>query len=356
MTQFGATWQGEGPLRGDDASAAIPSAADAPAIGPRGAGAAPADGPRVDQPVTAAFHSPTPVDLRLTLAPLGHGPSDPAFRLRPDEAWLARRTDRGGATLRLRGDPDFRSAITIVATAWGPGAADALDAVPGLAGLLDDPSALVVASPLLRDLQRRHAGLRLPRSGQLVLHLAAAVTEQKVTGTEAHAAWAGLLRGHGELAPYPGPAAPRLRLPPTTAILASIRYFELHRVGLERRRAEVLAAIGRRGAEIETLTTLAPGEAMARLQRIPGIGPWSAAEAVRLAFGDPDAVSVADAHLPDLVAWALAREPRGDDARMLELLAPYAGQRARVARLLEVSRIEPPRRGPRFSPRDIRGL
>jgi 3-methyladenine DNA glycosylase/8-oxoguanine DNA glycosylase len=74
---------------------------------------------------------------------------------------------------------------------------------------------------------------------------------------------------------------------------------------------------------------------------------------MRIAFGDPDAVSLGDAHLPDLVSWALAGEPRADDLRMLELLAPYSGQRARVIRLLQVSGIKIPRFGPRFSPRHI---
>ena len=62
-------------------------------------------------------------------------------------------------------------------------------------------------------------------------------------------------------------------------------------------------------------------------------------------------MSVGDFHLPNLVAYALAGEPRGDDARMLELLEPYRGQRARVMRLLELSGIRPPRYGPRLSRR-----
>ena len=52
------------------------------------------------------------------------------------------------------------------------------------------------------------------------------------------------------------------------------------------------------------------------------------------AMGDPDAVAVGDYHLKNLVVHALAGEPRGTDERMLELLAPYAGQRGRVIRLL----------------------
>ena len=89
---------------------------------------------------------------------------------------------------------------------------------------------------------------------------------------------------------------------------------------------------------------------------MPGIGPWTAAEVGVRALGDPDAVSVGDFHLPSLVAFALAGEPRGDDARMLELLEPYRGQRARVVRLLELSGIRPPRRGPRLSGRGIEDL
>ena len=115
----------------------------------------------------------------------------------------------------------------------------------------------------------------------------------------------------------------------------------------------MLRRIGHGGTQIESWTALPPEEARAHLQAIPGIGPWTAAEATRVAFGDPDAVSVGDAHLPDLVSWALAGEPRADDARMLEILAPYAGQRARAVRLLEVAGIKIPRFGPRFAPRKI---
>ena len=65
--------------------------------------------------------------------------------------------------------------------------------------------------------------------------------------------------------------------------------------------------------------------AYARLTAVPGIGPWTAAEVGVRALGDEDAVSVGDFHLPNLVAYALAREPRGTDDRMLELLEPYRG-------------------------------
>jgi 3-methyladenine DNA glycosylase/8-oxoguanine DNA glycosylase len=287
--------------------------------------------------------SPEPIDLALTLAPLQLGRNDPSIRFRADGVWIARATDAGPASLRLQAQPG-----SIRAEAWGPGAGLAIEAAAGLAGLLDDPP-ILDRHPLVADLERRFGGLRLPRSGQLVPPVVQAIVGQKVTGTEAHAAYLALVRKLGR--PAPGPVA--LLLPPAAADLASLPYFDYHPLGLERRRAEVIRRIGERGALVESWLALSPAEARQQLQAIPGIGPWTAAEATRLAFGDPDAVSLGDAHLPDLVAWALALEPRADDDRMLELLAPWAGQRARVVRLLEVSGIKIPRFGPRFAPRRI---
>ncbi len=296
------------------------------------------------EPLSARLPADGPIDLRLTLGPLQTGREDPSVAFRPDGFWLARRTAEGPATLRLRAEQD-----AILADAWGPGAALALEAAPGLAGLLDDPSALVPKHPLVRELAGRFAGLRLPRTGQLLPALLPAVTGQKVTVIEAHRAYRSLVRRLGEAAP--GPLL--LFLPPDPARLAALPYFEFHPLGLERRRAEVICRLGAEAGRIESWLALGPEEARTRLRTIPGVGPWTAAEATRAAFGDPDAVSLGDAHLPDLVAWALAREPRADDARMLELLAPYPGQRARVIRLLEVSAIKIPRFGPRFTPRRI---
>ena len=100
---------------------------------------------------------------------------------------------------------------------------------------------------------------------------------------------------------------------------------------------------------------MAPGAADRRLISLPGIGVWTSAEVRQRACGDADAVSVGDYHLPSLVGWALAGQ-KVDDAGMLELLAPYAGHRHRAARLVELGRLGPPRRGPRMSIRDYRSF
>jgi len=307
------------------------------------------DGDGSAAPLEARFAAPDPIDLRLSLAPLRHGTDDPTIRFDRDGVWLARHTATGPASLRLWTDAGDGA---VRAQAWGSGSELALGAVPALAGLLDDPTQLVPRHRLIRELQRRFAGLRLPRTGQLLPALIPTAIEQKVTVVEAHSAYAALIRRLGD--PAPGPVA--LRLPPTGARLAALPYFEFHPMGLERRRADLLRNIGRLEAKVEQWITLSPEEARSHLRAIPGIGPWTAAEATRTAFGDPDAVSLGDAHLPDLVAWALAGESRADDERMLELLAPYSGQRGRVVRLLEAARIKVPRFGPRFSPGHIERL
>jgi 3-methyladenine DNA glycosylase/8-oxoguanine DNA glycosylase len=130
----------------------------------------------------------------------------------------------------------------------------------------------------------------------------------------------------------------------------------MHPLGLEQRRAVTLIRAAERADWLEGAVCLPPGEAMSRLRTIPGVGRWTAAETVRAALGDPDAVSLGDYHTPSLVSWALAGEPRADDARMLELLEPYRGQRARLVRLLELSGLRPPRYGPRYAGRSIAAM
>jgi 3-methyladenine DNA glycosylase/8-oxoguanine DNA glycosylase len=284
-----------------------------------------------------------PIHLTETLGPLRHGLGDRTIRLQRDEAWLAARTSDGPASIHVRVMRDGG----VAARAWGDGADALMSTLPALLGEADTPDELVARHPVIRQLQRRHPGLRLPRTGRVLQALVPSVFEQKITGTEAFRAYAAFLRAFGEPAPGPGD----LLLPPDPATLAGLPYHAFHPIGIERRRAEVVRRAAARAAWLEA----APNgdEASRRLRSLPGIGAWTAAEVVRIAYGDPDAVSVGDYHLPSIVAWALAGEPRADDARMLELLEPYRGQRGRVQRLLEVGRIVAPRYGPRMAPRRI---
>lgn len=295
---------------------------------------------------TVALRLDVPLDLVRTLAPVAHGRGDPTIRFASGGVWRTTRTPHGPATLRLAASGD-----RVEAAAWGPGAVAAIDAVPGLIGLHDDPAALVPRHRLIAELAHRLRGLRLPRTGRVFEALLPAICEQKVTGDEARAAFRAIVYRHGE--PAPGPAPAGMRLPPDASVLGGLSYFAFHPLGLERRRAEVVMRAARLAPRVEGVPQ---DEAERLLRATPGIGPWTVAETTRLAHGDPDAVSVGDYHIPNLVAWALAGEPRADDTRMLELLEPYRGQRGRIQRLLEASGIRPPRYGPRLAPRRITDL
>ncbi len=296
--------------------------------------------PSVDRLIRLPFE----VAADLTMGPLRHGRYDPTIRFEGPVAWWASRTAEGPATLRLAPAQDGWRVM-----AWGPGAELAADQAPRLLGAEDDPRALVLPRGPLRDLARSLPGLRFGRSDAVLASLVPAIIEQQVTGLEAQRAYRRLVLRYGEPAPGPG----RLHLQPAPATLASLPYFELHPLGLEQRRAVTLIRAAGQAGRLELATTLPPADALSLLRSIPGVGAWTAAETARSAFGDPDAVSVGDFHLPHLVCWALAGEPRGDDGRMLELLEPYRGQRARLVRLLEASGLKPPRYGPRTRTRSF---
>jgi 3-methyladenine DNA glycosylase/8-oxoguanine DNA glycosylase len=171
-----------------------------------------------------------PLDLRRTLGALSRGPGDRTFRVATGRAWYATRTAGGAATVTLvhRGDE-------VRAEAWGPGAEMALDRVPGLLRLDEPSEPIPVGHPLIRELERRAPGIRIPRSGAVLECLVPAILEQKVTGREAHRAWFGLIRRHGEIAP--GPEAWQLRVAPQAATLAALPYYAFHPFGVEQRRA-----------------------------------------------------------------------------------------------------------------------
>jgi 3-methyladenine DNA glycosylase/8-oxoguanine DNA glycosylase len=288
-----------------------------------------------------------PIDLALTLRPLRCGGGDPTIRLARTSACRATVTPEGPVTVAfaLSGD-------RVEAEAWGPGADWALDRAPAVLGLDDDPARFAPGHPALRSLHRRLRGLRIGRSDAVVEALIPAILEQKVTSIEARRSYRKLVVAYGE--PAPGPLG--LTLSPSPRLLAQLPYHELHRFGIERRRAETIRSACSYAGRLEEAAGLSPAAARARLLALPGVGPWTAARVAGTAFGDADAVVVGDYHLPHLVSWVLAGEPRSDDAEMLRLLEPYAGQRGRVLRLIVAGGTRPPSHHPHRPLRSIASL
>jgi 3-methyladenine DNA glycosylase/8-oxoguanine DNA glycosylase len=261
------------------------------------------------------------------------------------DLWRAEDLPSGPATLRIR-----RLGHLAEVDAWGPGLEEALAKVPGLLGASDEPSRLQPTDPVVSRWVAQHPTARLTRTGTIWEHLIPTITGQKVPGPNNKAAWQGILRTWGRTPA--GDAHPDLRLAPDPDVIAGLADHDFHRFDLERKRAETLIEVGRRARRLEEAARMEPPAARQRLEAVRGVGPWSSAVVTLMAHGDPDAVITGDYWLPSYVAWHLAGERRADDRRMLELLEPYRGQRARVQGFAKAAGA-PPRRGPRLALVDL---
>jgi 3-methyladenine DNA glycosylase/8-oxoguanine DNA glycosylase len=281
---------------------------------------------------------PQTLDLRHTLGGLQNGSRDPTARITRQQAWWATRTPEGSGTLHLWWDDGV-----LRHESWGDGGGWLSAQVPALIGVDDEPGAIPAGDDVVARALAEAPGLRIGASHSLFHSLVPTVLAQRVTSGEAIRAWYQLCRRLSE--PAPGP--PGLLLPPDPAALAGLPYWWFHRLGVERHRADTIVRCARRAGTIEAMTSLAPTEAGRRLATLPGVGPWTIGSVLGPVFGDPDAVPVGDYHIPHAVCFALTGRARGSDEQMLELLAPYEGQRGRVIRALLLAGWHAPKFGPR---------
>jgi 3-methyladenine DNA glycosylase/8-oxoguanine DNA glycosylase len=286
-----------------------------------------------------------PLDLRATLAPLGAAFGDPTLRATAGEAVRATRTPDGPATIHAR----IAAPGALLVRAWGDGAGWMLARARGLFGLDDDATAIADG---LRDLAKRAAGARLARSERVFELLAVIVLEQLVSGADASRAFAKLVRRFSE--PAPGPFE-ELWLPLGPEQVRAIPAAAFPACGALARQGATLNELARRATRVEEAAHMDTDAAERRLLAFPGVGRWTARSAMLRGLGHADAVPLGDYGLPRIVAYNLtgADEPRADDARMLELLEPWRGQRGRVIRWIDHSGRLPPRRGPRAALREI---
>jgi 3-methyladenine DNA glycosylase/8-oxoguanine DNA glycosylase len=303
------------------------------------------------------WHPDGPYSLQQTLGTLLRGAGDPSFSTGPDGFWTAFTTTDGPVTLRLATAADG----SVDAQAWGPGSATGLAGVPRLLGAGDDWSAFdapgfqATLPRMVREARRRNPAVRLPSTGRMIDALVPTILEQKVTVIEARRGYRYLMYRFGSFAPAAGTSAPAtLRVQPTAEQWLRVPSWEWHQAGVGPQRSATVMRAVRSAVALERLAALPATEAAAKMQVIPGIGVWTAAEVVQRTHGCPDSIAVGDYHLAAYVGAALTGR-RTDDAGMLALLEPWKGHRQRVVRMIGLSGFRKPTFGPRMTIQDHRG-
>ncbi|MBA2610132.1 MAG: DNA-3-methyladenine glycosylase 2 family protein [Actinobacteria bacterium] len=296
-------------------------------------------------PIGAAWALDGPLDVVTNTALTRTARADPTGFLRDGRVWRASRHPSGPATLSF-----WTTGSVLRAEAWGPGAEEALVAVPALTGLTDDPSGFEPSGHwLVHDVARARPGVRLSATGSIFDAAVRAILGQKVTGLQAKRSFQALARRCDDRAPLPVVSRRPLFLPPPPdETLRALAGHGATTLGIDATRAAVLREVANVADHVDALTRGSAQDARAALERIPGLGPWTSNEITVVAMADADAVSVGDYHLKNIVSFALADEPRGTDERMVELLEVFRPHRARAVRLIEVSGVRPPRYGPRM--------
>lgn len=295
------------------------------------------------------------IDVAHTLQMLGIFGSDPTFRRQRGRFAKAVLTPDGPGTLLLTWSGDGDVAVE----AWGDGADWLVDRSPNWVGLHDD---LTGFDPTLNarvaELWHRHPGLRLAASGVIWQELVLVLLGQRVTTEEAAKSWNRMCRTWGQ--PAPGPCD--LVMPPEPGVIARLHYTDLHRVNVDRRRAEAILIAAKRANRLEEAATMPIDEAITRLSALPGLGIWTATATALASHGDPDTLLLRDYGMPTLVNYAFTGDAthldpdRGGDEIMCAHLEPWRGHRQRIIRLLYAANISVPRRGPRQRNPDIRRL
>lgn len=290
-----------------------------------------------------------PRSLRATLSVFRNGRPDPTTRLTSGRFVHATFTPDGPGTLTLtwRADPAPIGLDGLDAAAWGPGADWLLARVDRFVGSDDHPVAADGVHPVVARALDGTRTFRIGSSGLLYHQLLPVVLAQRITAGEAIRQWRELCDELGAPAPGPAELVAGMRLPPSPDDLRGRPPWWFHPIGIEAKRARTLTEIARHPQKMFEWADEPIERAAAKLHLIPGVGPWTVGSVLGPCLGDPDAVVVGDYHFPNTIAWALAGEARADDDRMLELLAPYVGQRGRVQRALVRTSGHAPKFGPR---------
>ncbi|MEW9532368.1 DNA-3-methyladenine glycosylase [Microbispora sp. NPDC049125] len=188
--------------------------------------------------------------------------------------------------------------------------------------------------PVVGELQRRHPGLRPVCFHSPYEAAAWAVIGHRIQIRQAAGIRTRISQEHGVTVDVAGVAVPTFPAPERLLALDGVR--GLPDVKIERLHAVARAALAGE-LDARTLRSLDPEEALARLCRIPGIGPFSADLILVRGAGAPDHFPVSERRLHDSMAAAYGL-PEADIAALRRIAAGWSPFRSWVALLMRSER------------------
>ena len=170
---------------------------------------------------------------------------------------------------------------------------------------------LTLREPVLRGTSRRFRGLRLPRDANVYEALVHAVIGQQLSVVAARTIQRRLFQAVGAVLEVDGVEVPRV---PTPDELRALGADGLRRVGLSRAKSAALLGLARREAEgafpTQRLARAPVDRAIEQLDREPGVGRWTAENALLRGAGRRDVFLAGDLGLRGALA-AYGAVPRG---------------------------------------------
>ena len=210
----------------------------------------------------------------------------------------------GRRLLRAWGDPERPFVLAVAPTGsrwvvegWGVGPAAARRAVREMFGLndpLEEFYRRVRTEPVLRGCERRFRGLRLPRDANLFEALVFAVVGQQLSVAAANAIQQRLWARFGRRLRTDGPDVPVV---PSPAEIVAAGPAGLRSVGLSRAKARALVRLAGWMTEAPSVPALRRWPcATARdlLERLPGVGRWTAENVLLRGTGRADVFVAGD--------------------------------------------------------------
>jgi DNA-3-methyladenine glycosylase II len=234
----------------------------------------------------------------------------------------------GRRLLRAWGPPEHPWALAVElgrarwrVEAWGAGPVEARRAARALFSLdhpLERFYRLVRVEPILRGTERRFRGLRLPRDASVYEALVYAIVGQQLSVRAAAAILRRLIARAGTHLSVEG-----LELPcvPAPSRLAALGPTDLRALGMSRAKSTALLALARWARadppSTRELASIAREAAIDRLDELPGVGRWTAENALLRGTGRTDVFVAGDLGIRVALEryGEIGRDRPEDDAR-----------------------------------------